>query len=319
MCAANFVDLLSESPAGAMPRSGNDSPGNKAGSSAIIVSTSSRKHLFEFQWGGLSLMSVVSGTEYYVTRNSKYTITPGNYLLLHKGAGCSSSVDKNSYVESFTVHFGPRFVSHFFAGILAAHDTIPEPGNTRHDPMPRFIEKTYLQDERIRPLLGSLYRAVCEGIEEDVLLEADPLGDQLRRLLYALVAVNFAVKAEINSISAARPSTREEVYKRLNYARDFMESSFGESISVDTIASVACMHPEYFIRQFKKQFGTTPVQYLIAKRMRTAGQALTSGQHSVSDVCRLVGYSDLTSFGKLFKRYYGLGPEAYSRNMRKAG
>jgi len=319
MCDANFVDIISGSPGTAPAEMDRVSYSKRYSSSNIIISTSSRKHFFDFQEGGLSLKSVITGTECYVTPHSRYTVVPGNYLLLNEGTGYSSYIDKSDHVESFTVYFGSRLGGRFFTALLAGHDTIPEPDSQKNGTMPEFVERTYLQDDKIKQALHSLYWSVQAGMEEDEWMEDIILSDSLRHLLFGLVTVHLAVKVEINSLKAAKSSTRTEVYKRLNYARDFMESSFHESISVDTIATVACMNTEYFIRQFKKQFNTTPVQYLIAKRMKAAGKAFQKGNCTVSEVCRRVGYSDITSFGKLFKRYYGQSPEAYYRDMRKAG
>lgn len=319
MCAANFVDIILDSPGTVSPDMDRVSYSKKDSSSSIIVSTSSRKHSFGFQEGGWSFKSVITGTEQYVTPNSRYTVVPGNYLVLNEGTGYTSSIDHSDPVESFTVYFGARLGRRFFAAMLAGHDTIPEPDTPKNRSLPEFVERTYLQDDKIGEALQALYGSVKAGMEEDELMEEGRLGDHLRHLLFGLLTVHLAVRVEINSIKAARPSTRAEVYKRLNYARDYMESSYHESISVDRIAHVACMNTEYFIRQFKKQFSTTPVQYLIAKRMKAAGKALQQGHCTVSEVCRRVGYSDITSFGKLFKRYYGQTPEAYYRDMRKAG
>lgn len=318
MSAARFVDVISGFRKCALEEAEPETGPKKIKGQDIIISDSSRKHVFDFYPGALSLRSVVRGAEYFVTRNSKYAVVPGNYLILNEGSEYSSYVNPNENVESFAVHFAPGFVNRFIGGYFTGPDHIPGTEETVHGKLPRFIEKTYIQDDRTKFLLNKLYTMVQGGFDNDCLLESDEISESLRNLLSNLVMVNAGVQAEINSMKAARPSTREEIYRRLNYAKDYMESAYGEVVSVDQVAVVACMNSEYFIRQFKKQFGITPVQYLIAKRMKVAGAALSRGGTSVSEVCRKVGYSDLSSFGKLFKRYYGVGPEAYSTQKQLA-
>lgn len=318
MCAANFVDVISEFPDHSSPDFDHASYIEKYRNSNIIVSASSRKLFFDYHWGSLSLKTVVSGSEYYVTRHSKYKIVPGNYLILNEGSEYSSYIDSKDYVESFTVHFGPRFVKRFFEGSFVRHNTIPEQEEETRTSHPLFVEKTYYQDDKTKVLLKALHQVVQGGINEDHLFERDQMDELLRSLLLNLLTINAGVQAEINSMKAARASTRTEVYRRLNYARDYMESSYGDVVSIDQVAKVACMNPEYFIRQFKKQYNVTPAQYLISKRMKVAGVLLRSPGITVSAVCRKVGYSDISSFGKLFKRYFGLSPEAYSTQMQLA-
>lgn len=318
MSAARFVDVISGFRKCAAIEGEPDAGPQNLKDQDIIISDSSRKHSFDFYPGALSLRSVMQGAEYFVTRNSKYTVVPGNYLILNEGSEYTSYINPNDTVESFAVHFAPAFVSRFVDAHFGSHNNIPGINEPGIGSIPRFVEKTYIQDERAKLILHKLYALVQGGMDNDCLLESEEIAESLRSLLFNLVAVNTGVQAEINSIRAARSSTREEVYRKLSYARDYMESAYGEVVSVDQVAVVACMNSEYFIRQFKKQFGITPVQYLIAKRMKVAGAALSRSGTSVSEVCRKVGYSDLSSFGKLFKRYYGIGPEAYSMQKQLA-
>jgi AraC-like DNA-binding protein len=42
--------------------------------------------------------------------------------------------------------------------------------------------------------------------------------------------------------------------------------------------------------------------------MDAARQLLQKSEMDISEVCERVGYSDLSSFGKLFRRYYNVSP-----------
>ena len=57
------------------------------------------------------------------------------------------------------------------------------------------------------------------------------------------------------------------------------------------------------------------MDYVHALRVEEAKQLLESTAHAVEDVGHMVGYEDLTSFRRLFKRKAGLTPAAYRRKF----
>ena len=65
---------------------------------------------------------------------------------------------------------------------------------------------------------------------------------------------------------------------------------------------------------FKKEYGTTPTQYLIEMRMDTARSLLDEGNMSISEISAYVGYEDVFYFSRLFKKRYGTSPREYKRS-----
>jgi AraC-like DNA-binding protein len=103
-----------------------------------------------------------------------------------------------------------------------------------------------------------------------------------------------------------------ELYKRLTRAKDYMDSCYTRDISLAELARVSYLNNTYFLRQFRNYYQITPRQYLIRRRMESAREILqTNKKLPITDICSKVGYSDLSSFSKLFKQYYSLSPEQY--------
>ncbi|HEX5172398.1 MAG TPA: AraC family transcriptional regulator [Cyclobacteriaceae bacterium] len=104
------------------------------------------------------------------------------------------------------------------------------------------------------------------------------------------------------------------LYKRIVQAKLFMDSNFRENIDLDNISGEASFSKFHFIRLFKKIYGKTPHQYLIALRIEKATEKLKEGLN-VTDACCEVGFDSLTSFSGLFKRKTGLAPYEYARQQ----
>ena len=116
----------------------------------------------------------------------------------------------------------------------------------------------------------------------------------------------------IRNIPKIRLSTKTELYKRLTRAKDYLDSCYARDISLEELARLSYMNNTYFLRQFRNYYQITPRQYLIKRRMESARIYLeTNKTISITEICSMVGYSDLSSFSKLFKQYYSLSPEQY--------
>ncbi|MNU06934.1 HTH-type transcriptional activator Btr [compost metagenome] len=59
---------------------------------------------------------------------------------------------------------------------------------------------------------------------------------------------------------------------------------------------------------FKKYTGISPIDYLIAYRMKEAHRLLTSTCATVKEISEMVGYTDAYYFSRLFKKQFGLAP-----------
>ena len=100
------------------------------------------------------------------------------------------------------------------------------------------------------------------------------------------------------------------LYKRIVQAKLFIDSHFSEAIDLDNISDEAFFSKFHFIRIFKRVYGKTPHQYLIAVRIENAMQLLRADTPA-TDTCFAVGFESMSSFSGLFKRRVGVSPSVY--------
>lgn len=91
-----------------------------------------------------------------------------------------------------------------------------------------------------------------------------------------------------------------------------IDNDLSQFLSVDDVAEVAGVSTGHLRRLFRQLLGIGPGEYLFNKRMELAKGCLDNGM-LVTDVARLCGYANVTSFGRAFKGHTGFSPSAYAR------
>lgn len=103
---------------------------------------------------------------------------------------------------------------------------------------------------------------------------------------------------------------------KLKDVEGFIEQNLNTSISLEALASVACMSPSHFGRRFKKSHGLAPSQYIIRRRIARAVFLLEKTELSVTDIGLEVGYQELSNFSKAFRKVMGTTPTQYRNKNR---
>lgn len=89
---------------------------------------------------------------------------------------------------------------------------------------------------------------------------------------------------------------------------DYIEQNLAETLDVDTIAEKTALSSFYYQRIFGALCGMTVGDYIRARRMTLAAQALAVSDSRVIDVAVMYGYDSPDSFAKAFQRFHGITP-----------
>jgi AraC-like DNA-binding protein len=95
----------------------------------------------------------------------------------------------------------------------------------------------------------------------------------------------------------------------------YIKDHLSESLTIDKLSALACMSKATFFRVFKREFGITPVEYIIRERLGEAKRLLRHPLASVAEVCLRAGFNNLSYFQSLFKKYEGMTPGAYKKQL----
>jgi transcriptional regulator GlxA family with amidase domain len=71
-----------------------------------------------------------------------------------------------------------------------------------------------------------------------------------------------------------------------------------------------------FDRRFRSATGYSPLAYVQALRIEEAKHLLETGSQPIEEIAREVGYADLASFRRLFRRQAGMSPGDYRRKLQ---
>ena len=158
------------------------------------------------------------------------------------------------------------------------------------------VTKIFVQDHsEIRTLINA-YSTILETITCQK--ETEDVGSAM---LYALLRLCDMVVPLF-----ARPSDRIVDIIKIIAASETV-------LSIDELASMACLEKCYFIKLFKKETGTTPHKMLNNIRLANAFSMLKKGE-SIASTAYKCGYSSQAAFSNAFKKKFGITPTQINQN-----
>ena len=104
--------------------------------------------------------------------------------------------------------------------------------------------------------------------------------------------------------------------KRMKRVLEHIHSHISDNVGVEELAEVASVSKPYFIKLFKQEFGTSPVQYINNKKVERAQLLLFTSDKAVKEMAYTLGFSDQNYFIRLFRKVTGITPQEYRRKIR---
>jgi AraC family transcriptional regulator len=135
-----------------------------------------------------------------------------------------------------------------------------------------------------------------------------------------LAAESLAVNLVRSILAPRQPTPRR--YDRLPRGKlravvEYVEEHLDAGPTLEQMAAITRLSPNYFASQFKRATGLTPHQYVLARRVERAKQLLESGDDfSLAEVAAHAGFSDQSQFSHHFKRIVGVTPGQFRMPAR---
>lgn len=106
-------------------------------------------------------------------------------------------------------------------------------------------------------------------------------------------------------------SKQSKATKDISFIKHYLETYYHESIQLEDLASMTHLSRFYISHSFKKEIGMSPMEYLIAIRIKESKILLRTTNYSISQVADIVGFTTPTYFSKQFRKSTGISPTDY--------
>lgn len=152
-------------------------------------------------------------------------------------------------------------------------------------------------------------------------LELDPAPDRAASAIKKLVRADSAqncLDILLSYFSAVISTDRklpEEASSHVSKAIAFMQAHYAEDISIPQIAESVALNPVYLNKLFKLSTGKTLSDYLNLYRIEIAKDFLGETDLALNGISEKVGYNDVRSLLRYFKKYNGISPSEYRHEL----
>ena len=232
---------------------------------------------------------VASGRRFLKCKNREYTLDTGDLLLFnpHDNHTCEQVDDKALDWRCLNIEEGVmRRVASEITG---------------RDELPMFTSTVVCQSDAASVLMG---------LHETIMAEAKDLDKE--------ESFYFLMEQLITDYTAPSAEVIPQVSGEIWAACDYMGHKFAETITLADLSKVSGLNKYALLRNFTRQRGITPYQYLSTIRINEAKKLLQDGVSPMETALKS-GFTDQSHFTRFFKNYIGLTPKLYQGIFREGG
>ena len=224
---------------------------------------------------------VLSGSGVQIINGVEYPVRRGNLIYLQKNDYHTYKTDTTMEILNVVFYY-------------TVFDEI-------RDILKRYANQNEVEFPTIMQVRGTDMLYV-----EDLLLKAEKEFDEERVGYYHILKSYLTIF--LIYMQRILRNTQEHHYK-LPAILEYVDRHYTE-ISVAQVAEYFGYSANYFSKYFKRETGSSFVDYVNKKRINKAVELLVATDYTVDVICSEVGFSDKKHFYELFKRLVGTTPGA---------
>ncbi len=230
------------------------------------------------------LLFVYAGEGTYTVNGYSFPVCPGDFLLGNQGD--LHEVQSASCREIGTICLGIARLA--LQGLPPGWLTRPEDGFVRPAGRSR-----------------AQFQALCQLLYEQMELGTSQSREIAGHLFSALLPLALSLPAD------GRTARQTGSTALVNRVGQYIAAHYTEPLTLERIGGALRVSPYHAAHVFKEITGSSPIQYVIRRRIGEAQSLLISTDFSAAQIAAMVGYDSASHFSSIFKRVVGLSPIQY--------
>lgn len=184
----------------------------------------------------------------------------------------------------------------------------------------------YVKESKVEPLIFRLQMiemlstiseaAIQHGANPKQIM---PLQIKYAKKMYEMETLReleeMMIKMLTQYIASIRETNNEMTLRSVQIVLQYMEEHYASDISLDMLANMVELSPNYLSHLFKQTTGSSFVDYLTELRLKKAKELLRELHFTIYEIAEKVGFSSSQYFSRVFKQAEGMTPTTYRNNV----
>jgi len=243
----------------------------------------------------IEFIKVLTGKYTCIVDNTEYEVNAGETILINRNVPHSTVTADGT--SSILLQADPKnYISDYHEKLYHLSSFLNE------NKYACFVFKNgkKLTDE-INECISGIYKEFFENKTANTLF--------IKSDLYRLVALLYRSGIFDDYFSKISKNKLDKLLPVLNH----IDSNFKEHLTLENLAKIIHLNPEYFSRLFKSITGKNIFEYINFVRIHNAGKLLLNTDMTVLETAFESGFSSISYFNRSFCKFYGCTPSMYRK------
>ena len=157
-------------------------------------------------------------------------------------------------------------------------------------------------------------------LEMDIFFPIEDMNQMLRQVEQTgeVERIEELFRAYLTGLIETENKISRDAHEYIEKTIAYLETHFAEALTIPQIAENVGISPIYLNKIFKLATGKTLSEYLNFYRTEKSKDMLKNSNLTVNDISKALGYNDVRSYIRFFKKFYDITPNHYRKTQAES-